>query len=1028
MSSKISRLFLFLFVFIVSLYAVSAVSEDFYAYFQQNEVSACSCGIFSTQLVVKNTGTITSSYQIFSGGSAAKWATLAEDSFVLEPGETKTIVVYVNLPCGIEGRYALDLNVTTLFGNSRVVEQSIDAGVCQNFELIAKESFKEGCPCTPTPYEFVISNTGSYAETFSLSLSKFNEYASFSESILTLLPGEKKEIFVYLNLPCMIYGLNDIEFVAMAKKSGFKAISPLQLKINPCYDFEINVSNVALCQGEKKQSSLLINNLANISNQFQISADSKLIEIENKSVFIFKRQSAAVPFVVNAENADAGTRNVTFDVVASRGELREGKTISVDVVRCYSVGLSAEKLKDDLIAGKQKRYKLSISNDGTKPSTYRLALEGADWFRLTSYELFVPPMSGREVELIANVPLNATSEKRWAKVSASILNNTRYSAELNFEFNIHSMEEAYRLYVVPVDLKVKYGEDFAKVKVKNVGFEKGEYEIELEGPSWISVLDSDKIFSLAVGEEKEIELKTNADEDVIEDDYGIVFYAKIRGSDLAYMEEFNVKLRSAPWYAKAFFALKGFLLDYWLYLAIAIAAIVVLLLLIFVIKKVVRMIKERPKKVEEVKAIEVAEEPLKLSVKRGFVKRIKILNVLGVLLLLAIVLGAVGYFGYSFLKEREKAIEPEKEVEEFRPIVEVNRTAGLEGFENVVFIRGSGPIVVPVIIKNRAPIKVAYDINVNSSWISSDVNRIELDIEETKTINLTISPTPDIKDGDYKIVLDLRIAEKDLSYKESIELRIERQRSLIKDYLPYIIAGLLILAMLIILLRLTRRSGFEAMPERAEIKFIKEKKERKWVKKIAVWLMILIVFGGLSYFTYINWPEVEESRLAIDFSTLENQSGTISVDRGEKIIIPITFSNTFDSRVMYSIEFDEEWIDATERRIGLNPGESEEINISASPNENVSDGAYEIKIVGEIKEREISAEKTIILLVKTKGFALLKKYPYFLAAGIVIAFALLLFFEYRALRRKRAEIIESIRKEVEIKKGKLKKRRIKLKK
>jgi len=996
----------------ISLFSASinALNEDFYAYLGQEIISGCSCGVYSTNLVVKNTGTVTSNYQIFKSGSASQWATITEDSFVLAPGETKEQTIYINLPCDLEGNYNIIFNITTLFGKSKYVEQKLDVGSCKNIDLIAKDVFKESCPCSPVSYEFNIKNTGSYTETYLFDVSNYREYASFSESISTLSPGQSKDVFVYFNLPCNVYGLNNVDFIAEAKKSGFKALVPVQLKINSCYDFDATTNNINLCHDEKKNASLTIYNLANISNQFDISSDSKAITILNSSIFVGKKGSVIVPFFVDGEKANIGENNVTIKVFAVRGETEKNVPLTLNIERCNAISLSSEKLKDRISAGEQKIYKIKITNNGTKQNIYKLNLDGADWFKLSDYAVIVPPNSEREVNLIASIPLNASTEKRWVKITSTISNYTKYTSEINFEFEISSLEDAYKIEISPLDLNVRYGEDSIKLEIKNKGFKKGDYEVVVDGPSWISA--PLKEFSLDVGEKKEIDLISNATEEISEDSYKTTFYVKIKGTDVAFTREFNVKLQSAPLYMKALLGIKWFLVNYWLYLAIVIAALIVLFLLIFFIRKTIKFIRERKKEIKEVK-VKIEEEPLKLDVKRYYTKKNWVWK-LFLIIILIVIIGSAIYFGYPLMKEKIKSEE------EFKPLVEINRSAGLEGFENVVYIRGEGPIVIPVTIKNRAPTKVAYDINVNSSWISSDTEKLLLDINETKTINLTINPTKDIKDGNYNVVLDLRIAEKDLSYKESIELRIQRQRSLFKDLVPYILAGIILLCLLLILIRLTRKSAFDVVPEKSEIKLIKERK--KYLKKILGVLIVLFILSSLAYYTYNNWPQTakNENVLNIDFSTFENQTGSIAIYRGEKIIIPITFSNPFENKVNYVVKTAEDWIEATDDKVSLMPGESKSINITAQPNENVSDGDYEIKILGEIVNEDIKSEKTIILSLNKKKSEYIKKYPYLAAALIIIILISVLIFEFKSAKRKRIEMIESIRKEIDTNKDKKK--------
>ena len=88
-----------------------ALSEDFSITTQKDVVDACSCGFTATTYTIRNTGSVTSTYEILKTGNAAQYSTLSENFFVLEPNEAKDITNYLNMPCNAEGIFNEYLNV-----------------------------------------------------------------------------------------------------------------------------------------------------------------------------------------------------------------------------------------------------------------------------------------------------------------------------------------------------------------------------------------------------------------------------------------------------------------------------------------------------------------------------------------------------------------------------------------------------------------------------------------------------------------------------------------------------------------------------------------------------------------------------------------------------------------------------------------------------------------------------------------------------------------------------------------------------
>ncbi|MBW3023107.1 hypothetical protein KY308_03310 [Candidatus Woesearchaeota archaeon] len=1028
----------FIIILVLALAAFSqfatALSEDFVLFSQKQDISACSCGITADTYTIRNTGAVTSTYQIIKSGSASAYSTLSQDYFALEPGQAKEIINYINFPCSVQGNYNLDINVTTLFGLSKEFEQKVAVGNCINFKIIPKETYQQKCPCTPTRYEIEIENTGSFTETYMLNVTTQRQYASVSESAVILAPGEKKSVFIFFNLPCGVFGKQDLEVDVIAEKSQQIAEVPLTLDIGSCYDYVLEAdSQFNLCEGKSIAAPITISNKAAVGNTFTVSVNKAFVKLTNETFFLWGNESGSASMLVDAEKLKQGEYAFDIKAVSERGNDEQIINAELVVERCYDFSLKIEEPQDKIIAGKDYIYKLNIENKGTKQATFDISTEGPSWIRLSSDNVVIDSKETKTVDLVADIPANA-SGKAYFKV---IVDEEGLFAEKELSMNIIDVNTAHELKISEKKTTVLYGADQVTVELKNKGVSSGDYVLSLTSPSWASL--SESTVHLESGETKTVSINTDIPDGTEEGKYKINFLASIPEGEIGYSKDFEVKVISAPWYKKAYAFALPYVLAYWLYALIAVAAIAVLIILIWLLRKMVRKIKQRKKekpllvvaeekkkaKVEEPKFKEfvtpsIAEaEPYRLSLHEPKKKRAlnwsKFFKIFFLILILAGIASLI-WFNWSGIQSYASGIFGEKnQTPDYAPEVEINRSTGVEGYGNVIYIREEGDLDIPVTIKNRAPVKVVYAIRIaNSTLISTNVSALVLDVNETQTLHLIVHATPELSDGVYEITLGLNINERDLKYSEKIELRIEKQKSTFERYLPYIIIGLIVAAVLILILSLTRRSKFEKKREKLDLK-VTRVKERKSLKKplgIAALIIAILLLGFGAYVYISSLPEPVDEGGSIDLSSFENQTMNLKLKQNQRVIIPLNFENLFDSTAEYDITSDADWITVTDSSFNLRPGMSAEVNITADPAAEAEEGMYTVEIKGDVDSEGISYTKKINFYLRKTPVLKFFQNKYFVIGVVAIIIGLLLLLSSKKRRKERKEFIEEIKHEI----------------
>ncbi|MEM4337109.1 MAG: hypothetical protein QXG86_03830, partial [Candidatus Woesearchaeota archaeon] len=901
------------------------------------------------------------------------------------------------------------------------------AGSCVNFKITPKETFKEKCPCSPTEYEIEIENTGSFEENYILNVTKYGQYASLSEPSLKLLPGEKKSVFIFFNLPCEIFGQQDLKINIITEKSKQIAEVSLKLNIKNCYDYTIQSnSEFVLCEGGNTSTLVTITNKALIANAFFVKTSEEFAKVINNTLFLGKNESGNALLTIDASKLRAGQYPFKIISLSERGNDEQEIDAILKVDKCSDFSFKIEEPKEKIIAGGEYTYKLNVKNTGTKNLEFKITIEGITDYNIKEQNFSLLPEEEKAVDIIVKIPTNISGEKNF-KI---FIDAEGLYAEKQIKLNVIDQIKAYQPDISLKKTKVGSGEDEIIIEIKNIGIAGAEYSLKLEGPSWAQLTEN--TISLGQKEAAEISIKTfTSEENVEEGEYLFTIIVKTPQSEEAYSKDFKVKVIYVPWYKKAYNFALPYVQAYWPYALIVLAFIILLIFLMWLINKLrKRLLQKRQAKqllaeAEKTKEQEPLmkefvsptisyEAPYRLSLKEP--KKKKDWNKFFRIFFILLIIGGVFVLLLTNLSGIKNYFStPEENIkEEYAPQVEINRTQGIEGYGNVVFIRGEGDLDIPVNIKNRAPSKVIYNIRVaNASFISTDADQIELDVNETKTLHLIVHSTPLLSDGIYEITLGLNINEKDLKYSEKIELRIEKEKSFFEEYLPYIIAGVLLAFVLVLVLSVTKKSRFEAKKEKLDIE-IRRKKERNIGKKLKFLFSILIIcaiiYSLYYYISTLPTPEATETQGSIDLSNFENQTMNIKVGPNQKVIIPLYFENRYNEIAYYYINYEEEWITSDNKRIKLRPGETEQINITIEPTTEAKEGQYNITIEGRVED--ITYSKTISLyLVKKKQFSILQN-KYFVTGISLVLFGVTILYYVRKKRINRKKFIEEIRQEI----------------
>lgn len=969
MSGRLKLAYLAIFTILLALAPATALTESFSIDSTNPVINACSCGLFTNKMFVRNTGDIPSTYSISQEGSAIAWSNLLPNAFNLDPMGSQEITDYLNIPCSAQGTYTLTTKAETQFGTSKALQQAINVGQCQNAEIIVKRVDPENlCACTPVTYLAEITNVASFEDTFFLKTNK--EGISLSADSVTLQPGEKQTVYLYANLPCNVYGDQDFRLSVNAKNSGYTDSTIVPLKIKSCYNYAVSAPKEMLfCNAEKQKLDVTIFNLDQISNSYTLTANKYVTFTNGSKIFLWQYTNGTVPAEIGA--LKPGKYNITIDAEPERGDIGKSGVVQLDVQKCNSADISISKRQDNLVSCENAKYDVVIRNDGTQSNTYNLYMTAPSWARLEATSaITLLPGTEQIVPLSANVPCDFTGD-------AQIRINTTVSGRdvgdrSVLDIKSYSKEDAYRIDVDVKPTTIYYKNEEISITFEHSGIRAATYQLAVKGPPWVS-LETDMI-SLEPGKTKTVNLKTNPSKSVKEGTFRIEVSAKPAGENIGFVKVFDLPLRTAPWYVKTFDLLN----KYKWYILIGTGALLALLILFYIIRRFARYVKRK----REEKALRPAPliPPTIFRLGEAEKKRSWPWTIFWILMIAALLFG--GLASYYYFTQYKQPVTP---------LISIDRQ-GLSGFGNTIIIRGFAPVKIALLLNNPFNDTLAYDLKIeNTPWVTADRTFVEIEPKGSEKVFLSIYPDQKVPDGQYKLRISARLPKENKVYTESLNIILQRFGPWYERYLPYIIAGFVALALLLSLLALFKKKKFDESRLLSDLDkkhaidksfTLVEKKERSW-RWLWVLVAILLILAGLAGAIYLAGQlagvgipapkpsgNVTKSIISINGTGIQGVEvqGSVVIIRGtQNVTIPMIMQNSDEGRAIYDINFSRvPWLKVDKSHIELDEQESEVVNLFVEPIK-AAGKRFEVKIATKLVDQNLVYNEAIVLDIRSRG-------------------------------------------------------------
>lgn len=582
-SSHITRLFSF--VALVLLIALSPVAADIqvshydhsqYMSAAQEQVYVCSCASTVEYYEVTNQGDFAADFE-FSLEAEMDWVTLHEHWARLAPGETKTLAVTIEPPCGLEMDPVYKIYSSSQYGRFAVAESSVTATVCESLSFSLEQEDNNVLPCTQADFQVYLENVAPYDETYTLESNDPN--VEFATQELSLAPGERTQVPANVQYSCDVSGEQVIEFSATAQNSQSTHTRSAILNIQDDYEYliqEVDTQQTSFCAEVVNTKQLQITNIADTQNTYRLShAGPSFVSLSDELVTLQPGLSRVVELRI-AQDAPIGEFSSTISAVSEFGDAQKEIQVAYDTRSCYDLAVAVEPQEQVVCAG-QAQYNVRFENRGESTETYTLTPQGAIFSQVSRSQFSLRPSENTQVTLTASVP------DRDDQYTIELVVDQTPGLQRTVDIPLTGVSNAActQLTTSERKLTVYRDETVWPVIIENEGLRASVYNLSLESDA--VTLREDQVF-LASGEQAIIHLEAQNLESLADGQYVAEFRAVSDRSE--YREDFHLTVQDKGFltqlHERMFYGQDGFV-DWCLVLLVflTVVSLILIALLLF---------------------------------------------------------------------------------------------------------------------------------------------------------------------------------------------------------------------------------------------------------------------------------------------------------------------------------------------------------------------------------------------------------------------------------------------------------------
>ncbi|MFT4304881.1 MAG: hypothetical protein ACMXX8_02210 [Candidatus Woesearchaeota archaeon] len=411
-------------------------------------------------LTISNIGQYIEIYDLSVENINSKYVYFSDNNIILQPGESKDIEAYILMPCENYGEYTG--NFVSTARNSKLVSKvpfkltinrnynySISLGFYENNIPFYKEDLNyEFCADLMYNIPVEINNEVFISNAYNIQL-KNNEWIS-SDVQRIGLHGNQSKIFNLSAKPTKEnIGNHNYNLEITSVRGDLKTSADLEFNIIDCssFDIELNYNPVSCCG--KNIYQLVIENKADINNEFLIESDS--------NIFLYNN-SYYNNIILNIDPKSIVEIDVYFDLSCDEenefkikaSNFLESKEIIIpfetySIEDCQKIILDSRK--SEIVFYEWKKIPLIFKNIGIRGSNYNVSIEAPEWITIDDEIFYLNPEEKKVIYLYSNPDPYVEKGKYYINIIHYSDNQYGHFNQIEIELKVWNFADATYLFV-----------------------------------------------------------------------------------------------------------------------------------------------------------------------------------------------------------------------------------------------------------------------------------------------------------------------------------------------------------------------------------------------------------------------------------------------------------------------------------------------------------------------------------------------------------------------------------------------------
>ena len=340
------------------LFSLLQAAQGFTAVFPQQQFAACDCEPVTGSFTITNTAAQAQLFRIEAAGPASAWLRLPGAQFRLAAGQAAEIPFQIQSPCAIQGDYGLELVVRT---PTEAKRYPLDIAIsrCPNIAVAMEKSSAAICSGDTAVFSAAITNTRSFPESYTLSLTDFQDTATASFTSATIAPNKSAPLEIRIPLSRQP-GAYNLSLITKAAYSRLTATTPLTITVLPCDALRIALpENLSLCEDTAQDILVPVTNTGArpVTASLSLSAPP-WVAMQPDALSISPGMSSALTLSIHARQSGRHTIEV-----AAQGKDTSAASAALTVIPREDCALAEVALTENTV---------TITNAGLFPGNYSL--------------------------------------------------------------------------------------------------------------------------------------------------------------------------------------------------------------------------------------------------------------------------------------------------------------------------------------------------------------------------------------------------------------------------------------------------------------------------------------------------------------------------------------------------------------------------------------------------------------------------------------------------------------------------------